>query len=91
MWKRTKGTAPWLSSLCWSRDAFRDAALLVTNEEGALAFFVLYACQPNQTALFLLLLRFQLALLALTRVSGKEVVNAWENHREFISGYDNGT
>ena len=91
MSKRTKGTAPWLPSLCWSRDAFRDAALLVSNEDGALAFFVLYACQQNQTALFLSLRRFQLALLALTRVSGKEVVNAWENHHEFMFGYDHGT
>ena len=47
MWKRIKGTAPWLPLLCWSRDAFRDAALLLSNEEGALAFFVLYACLPK--------------------------------------------
>ena len=91
MWKRTKGTASWLPSLCWSRDAFRDAALLVSNEEGALAFFVLYACQQNQTALFLLARRFQLVVLALIRVSGKKAVNAWENHHESMFGYDHGT
>ena len=51
-----KRKAPWLPSLCWSRDAFVDAALLVSSEEG----------------MFLPLRRFHLALLALTRVSGKE-------------------
>ena len=65
-----------LPSLCWNRDASRDAALLVTNEKGAQAFFVLFAYQTHQTAVFLPLRRFQLALLALTRVSGNEALNA---------------
>ena len=67
--------APWLPSLRWNRDAFRDAALLVSSEEGPQAFFVLFANQANQTALFLPLRWFQLAPLALTRVSGKEALN----------------
>ena len=65
-----------LPSLCWNRDASRDAALLVTNEKGAQAFFVLFAYQTHQTAVFLPLRRFQLALFALTRVSGNEALNA---------------
>ena len=73
--------------LCWSRDAFRDAALLVSNEEDALALSCMLASQIMQLC-FLLLRRFQLALLALTRVSGKEAVNAWKNHHEFMFGYD---
>ena len=35
--------------------------------------------------------RFQLALLALTRVSGKEALNAWEDRHEFMFKYDQGT
>ena len=35
--------------------------------------------------------RFQLVVLALIRVSGKEAVNAWENHHEFMFGYDHDT
>ena len=81
MWKRPEGKALWLPSLCWNRDTFRDAASLVTSEEGAQAFFVLLAYQTHQTAVFLPLRRFQLALLALTllaltRVSGNEALNA---------------
>ena len=68
--------APWLPSLCWNHDALRDAALLVSGEEGAQAFFVLFAYQTSQTAMFSPLRRFQLAPLALTRVSGEEALNA---------------
>ena len=82
--------APWLPSLCWNHDALRDAASLVSGEEGAQAFFVLFAYQSSQTAMFLPLRRFQLALLALTRVSGEEALNAWENH-EFMFEYYQGT
>ena len=50
----------------------------------------MFAYETNQTALFLPLRRFQLALLALTRVSGKEALNAWENNHEFMFGHDHG-
>ena len=60
---------------------FRDAASLVSSEEGAQAFLVSFAYQTHQTAVFLPVRRFQLALLALTllaltRVSGNEALNA---------------
>ena len=61
--------------MCWNRDAFRDAALLVSGEEGAQAFFVLFAYRTNQTAMFSPLRRFWGALPALTRVSGIEAPN----------------
>ena len=64
---------------------------LVSGEEGAQAFFVLFAYRTNQTTMFLPLRRFQLALLALTRVSGKEALNAKENHHEFMFEHDQGT
>ena len=54
----------------------------------AQACFVLFAYQNNQTALFLPLRRFQLAPLALTCVSGKEALNACENHHELVFGCD---
>ena len=72
----SKRKAPWLRSLCWNRDASRDAALLASSEEDAQTFFVLFAHQTNQTAMFSPLRRFQLALLALTHVSGKEALDA---------------
>ena len=66
----------WLPSLCWNRDTFRDAILLVSSEEGAQALFVFFAYQTHQSAMFLPLRRFHLAPLALTRVSGNEALNA---------------
>ena len=60
----SKRKAAWLPSLCWNRDAFRDAALLISEGEGAQAFFVLFACHSNQTAFFLTLRRFQITLFA---------------------------
>ena len=78
---------PWLRN----RDAFRDAAFLVSGEEGAQAFFSLFVYETNQTALFLPLRRFQLAPPALTRVSRKEALNPCENHHEFMFEYDQGT
>ena len=83
-----KLNVPWLPSLCWNRDAFHDAALLVCSKEGAQALYVVFVYMTNQTALFLPLRRFLLAVLALTCVSGKEALNAWENHNEFMFEYD---
>ena len=55
MWKRPKrklrGCHRCVGS--WNRDAFRDAALLVSGDEGAQAIFVSFAQQTNQTAVFL--------------------------------------
>ena len=48
----SEGKALWSPSLCWDRDAFRDATLLVSSEEGAQALFVFFAYQTHQTALF---------------------------------------
>ena len=80
----SKRKAPWLPSLCWNRDVFRDAALLVST-------LSCLRTKTDQTAMFLPLRRFQLAPLALTRVSGHEALNAWENHCEFTSKYDQAT
>ena len=52
MWKRPKGKAQWLPSLCWNREAFRDAAVLISSEEGAQALFVLFASKTHQAAVF---------------------------------------
>ena len=77
----SRGKLFWLPSLCWNRDTFRDATLLVSSEEGAQALLVFFAYQTHQTAVFLPVRRFQLALLALTllavtRVAGSEALNA---------------
>ena len=86
-----EGSAPWLPSLCWKRDVSRGAAVLVSGEEGAQAFFVLCAYEKSKQLCFCNCEGSSFALLALTRVSGKEALNAWENHREFMFGYDQGT
>ena len=45
-----EGSAPWLPSLWWKRDASRGSAVLVSGEEGAQAFFVLFAYEKKSNS-----------------------------------------
>ena len=72
--------APWLPSSLWNRDAFRVAAVLVSSEKSARAFFVFFAYQTNQTAMFLPLRRFQVRTAKTAAASTLEATWMTETH-----------